>query len=429
MDPRVTGPNPERYKFEYIPAIGFTTSQEARNHVCDLFLDHGDCDYLIMIDNDMKPLHPATNELANVMHLPAMGLPIVAAPAPIIRGPDWFINGYYRDYESGWRAMALEELEEPRKEMAVETEWGPAVRVDSAGFGCVCIRRDVLAKVRASGIDFLNASDYRALESGRMDRDYATGVSITRNRNPRGGTDAGEDLLFCRRAKELGYQTYMAPACIMGHYHTVDLGQMTRIRPSLHFPDYGLPGPYPMPNDWSISVELANYLRHVIRERNPRRVLELGAGISTLVIADELRKMDRTNSYVETLEEDLKQAQRINAFLERNNHSRSTAWVWHSPLINGFYGWDIEAGERKDPIDLLVVDGPSGHLQSRGQASRWFKHLSPNAIVILDDVHRPYEKSVTDNWGREHDLCFLKQITSGERVSWVMFKQPSPSAA
>ena len=431
MDPRVTGPDPDKYKYEYVPAIGFTTSQAARNYVCDLFLDHGDCDYLIMIDNDMKPLHPVTHELANVMHLPAMGLPIVAAPTAVMKGLNWFINGYIRDYEDGWRAMSLEELQRPVEPL--ETEWGPAVAVDSVGFGCVCIRRDVLAAVRESGIDFVDAG--HRVGQGSTDSVMSTGqrfyggpkVAITRNRNPRGETDCGEDMLFGRRAKELGYQSYMAPACIMGHYHTVDLTQLTGLVPSLTFPDYGIKGPHPMPNDYSISLELAEYLRQLVSYICPYlvggaipdgcncRVLELGSGISTVLIAECLE--DKPSSWIESLEEDERQAERINKFL-RGGGFGFPDMVFHSKLLpDGFYDWLPSVGEQ---YNVILVDGPSGQHQSRGLASKYFKHLADDGYVILDDTHRPYEASVVVDWCQNHGLRVEREIVSRNRKSTAM---------
>jgi predicted O-methyltransferase YrrM len=420
MDPRVTGPDPDRYKYEYVPAIGFTTSQAARNHICDLFLDHSDCDYLIMIDNDMKPIHPVTHELANVMHLPAMGLPIVAAPTAVMKGLNWFINGYIRDYEDGWRAMSLEELQRPVEPL--ETEWGPAVMVDSAGFGCVCIRRDVLEAVRESGIDFVDAG--HRVGQGSTNSVMSTGqrfyggpkVAITRNRNPRGETDCGEDMLFGRRAQELGYQSYMAPACIMGHYHTVDLTQMTGLVPSLTFPDYGIKGPHPMPNDYSISLELAEYLRQLVRGMDNPFVLELGAGISTFVLAEMAQAVN--GGLLFSVEEDKKQSDRILALLRKNSALDRCVTIYHAELDeDGFYSdWPSKG----IMLDLILVDGPSGQHQSRGQASRYFHMLVDGGYVILDDTHRPYEASVVVDWCKKHDLRVVREIVSGNRKSTVM---------
>lgn len=419
MDPRVTGPDSDKYKYEYVPAIGFTTSQAARNHICDLFLDHGDCDYLIMIDNDMKPLHPVTHELANVMHLPAMGLPIVAAPTAVMKGLNWFINGYIRDYEDGWRAMSLEELQHPVEPL--ETECGPAVAVDSAGFGCVCIRRDVLTAVRESGIDFVDAG--HRVDHGSTNSVMSTGqkfyggpqVAITRNRNPRGETDCGEDMLFGRRAQELGYQSYMAPACIMGHYHTVDLTQLTGLVPSLTFPDYGIKVPHPMPNDYSISLELAEYLRQLVSDMERCRVLELGSGISTVLIAECLK--DKTSSHIESLEDNERQAERINKFLHDDGLG-FPSMVFHSKLLpDDFYDWLPFVGEQ---YEVILVDGPSGQHQSRGLASRYFRYLSDGGYVILDDTHRPYEASVVVDWCQNHGLRVEREIVSGDRKSTVM---------
>jgi predicted O-methyltransferase YrrM len=294
--------------------------------------------------------------------------------------------------------------------------------VDSAGFGCVCIRRDVLEAVRESGIDFVDAG--HRVGQGSTNSVMSTGqrfyggpkVAITRNRNPRGETDCGEDMLFGRRAQELGYQSYMAPACIMGHYHTVDLTQMTGLVPSLTFPDYGIKGPHPMPNDYSISLELAEYLRQLVRGMDNPFVLELGAGISTFVLAEMAQAVN--GGLLFSVEEDKKQSDRILALLRKNSALDRCVTIYHAELDeDGFYSdWPSKG----IMLDLILVDGPSGQHQSRGQASRYFHMLVDGGYVILDDTHRPYEASVVVDWCKKHDLRVVREIVSGNRKSTVM---------
>jgi len=410
MDPRIQGPDDQ---FNYIPSVGFTTSQAARNYACDRFLDENECEYLIMIDNDMKPLHPVTNQLVNVVHLPFMGLPIVAAPAPVVKGNKWLINGFYHDYENGWRGMTMEELEQAK--YPTITDLGPAVPVDAAGMGCICIRRDVLLAVKEAGIDFLDSSNKVASQTYK-------GVCVTRYRDQWGKTVFGEDMLFGRRALELGFKSYMAPACIMGHYHTIDQSILTQMQLSFKAPDYRLEGkPHPMPDEYSISVELAQYLRDFIIVKQPRRILELGAGISTLVMADQLSLSGLgETSWVTSLEEDSHQAERINRFLRRNQWGFPDL-VEHAQLVDGFYDWAPFVGEE---FDLLLVDGPSGQHQSRAKASRLFPYLAvEDAVVVLDDTQRPYEASVVQDWCENHGLKLTKEIISHDgRKSTVMVK-------
>ena len=56
------------------------------------------------------------------------------------------------------------------------------------------------------------------------------------------------------------------------------------------------------------------------------------------------------------------------------------------------------------PIDLLVVDGPPGNIQSLSRYPALpllYRHLSDRSIVILDDGHRDDEKKIVALWEKE----------------------------
>jgi hypothetical protein len=85
-----------------------------------------------------------------------------------------------------------------------------------------------------------------------------------------------------------------------------------------------------------------------------------------------------------------------------------------APLENGWYApAHLEA--IPDGIDLLVVGGPKasapGLQLARYPALPHFApKLTPDATVILDDVHRPGEQEIVERWEREHGRRFERRI-------------------
>ena len=151
-----------------------------RNKIVQDFLSRKDCDYLIMIDNDIIP---PPNILNLVDYDKDIITPVLFAyqqsqviPLAVMRRKE---DGFYTPID-------------PQKQTGL-------IEVDGNGTGCMIIRRDVLEKVRAP---FLNEYD-------------ADGMKTT-----------GLDFAFCRRAKELGFSVWCHFGYICSHYTTVDLKQI-----------------------------------------------------------------------------------------------------------------------------------------------------------------------------------------------------------
>jgi hypothetical protein len=124
----------------------------------------------------------------------------------------------------------------------------------------------------------------------------------------------------------------------------------------------------------SISPELFHYIRELLPDG--ATILELGSGEGTR----ELSKSYRMYS------------------IEHNrrwlNKYKST--YIHAPLVGGWY--DVEILDRNLPetYDLILVDGPPAHKKNISKSRYGFyrniRLFNTKVPVIIDDVHRPYDR-------------------------------------
>ena len=157
-----------------------------------------------------------------------------------------------------------------------------------------------------------------------------------------------------------------------------------------------------------------------------RRVVELGSGVSTVLLARLLTRRSPQGGWrLAAVEHDAGWAQRVTDELDRESIGYHAAVV-HAPLAphpraHGDLLWYDEAAVSAgldealagDLIDLLVVDGPPayapGYGLARYPALPVLEHrLAPGATVVLDDVDRPGEQEVLRRWEREFRLSFRR---------------------
>ncbi|KRF42708.1 hypothetical protein ASG96_22350 [Terrabacter sp. Soil810] len=167
----------------------------------------------------------------------------------------------------------------------------------------------------------------------------------------------------------------------------------------------------------------------VLNER--RRIVELGSGISTVLLARLMTQRPPHGGFLmASVEHDPLWARWVRAQLDREGVGADVTIV-QAPLLphpraeSGMSWYDEAAlaqglGEAlgTDPIDLLLVDGPPAHAAGHG-LSRYpalpvlESRLTPGATVVLDDVERPGEQEVLRRWEQETGLAFDRSLESG----------------
>jgi len=173
--------------FVRVKGSGLLSKQ--RNRVVKQFLDGTKSDWLLLIDSDEQLTLEAFDKLLETAHdkerpvvagLVFAGFGIEGAPYPkpvpaiFQDAPEGFLPLYKYDKDS-------------------------VFEIDAAGTGCLLIHRSVLEKMRETA-DKNQGTDWCWFWDGPID-----------------GNWIGEDLLFCRRIRALGFPIYVNTGAILPH--------------------------------------------------------------------------------------------------------------------------------------------------------------------------------------------------------------------
>jgi predicted O-methyltransferase YrrM len=165
-----------------------------------------------------------------------------------------------------------------------------------------------------------------------------------------------------------------------------------------------------------IEPDLAALIFRTVREKKPRLIVELGSGVSTVLIGYVLEEQgggrlvsfDDNEWYRRQTERDIRSHGLGNvvevrlAPLKEVSFSDRT-WLWYDP---GAFS------DLRD-IDLLIIDGPPGGYQNLSRYPALpvlFDSLAKGALVILDDSKRPDEQKILDLWASEFPSCELESV-------------------
>lgn len=161
-------------------------------------------------------------------------------------------------------------------------------------------------------------------------------------------------------------------------------------------------------------------LSDLVLQRQPRNILELGSGSSTIWMGlfakqcgSKLTTVEHDNHYADEtarLIKDFGLEDTVNLRLaeltEIRMNGRDAMW------------YDPQALEGLDGIDMLVVDGPpkaTGPEARLPALSMLVDSLAPNCTVILDDMHRKEEQTIFSRW-QEAYPDFKPHETSSPRI-------------
>jgi len=138
-------------------------------------------------------------------------------------------------------------------------------------------------------------------------------------------------------------------------------------------------------------------------------VVELGSGMSTVVIA---RLLAQRGGTLASVEHDSAWAKLVREQLEQEKLA-GRAQVLAAPLEPHERSWSGEHWYSRDAIatlpgaiDLLLVDGPPGFTAETAH-SRYpalgalASRLTDDAVVILDDAERQPEREIAERWHEE----------------------------
>jgi predicted O-methyltransferase YrrM len=138
----------------------------------------------------------------------------------------------------------------------------------------------------------------------------------------------------------------------------------------------------------------------LVRKNRPKLVVELGSGISTLIMA----KASQGQIRIVSIDHSEEFAQKTREMLKE--HSVKNVEIRVAPLkkhASGSDWYDLTFLKNLKNIDLLVIDGPPGskNPKARQPALKEFEaKLSPKAVIVIDDVNRDGERELAEMFAK-----------------------------
>ena len=171
---------------------------------------------------------------------------------------------------------------------------------------------------------------------------------------------------------------------------------------------FNFSAPIPPTRSWAASPDLLLTIADLVRTRKPRLVVELGSGVSTLIVAKagarKVISIDNSAEFADKTREMLK------AHKVRGVEVRVAALKPHKSGVDWYDTAKLKDLKR---IDLLIIDGPPGskNVDARKPAlQELLDKLSPNAVVVIDDVNRIGERQMAEAFAKalpRHTLSIL----------------------
>ena len=168
--------------------VGLTT--RSRNVVVKTFLETTDADWLLMIDSDERLSLQTWHKLIDSAH---------DKDRPIVSG---LVFAAFFDGEDSLRPVPTIYRMDPEKGLEAIDAYpiDKLIEVDATGTGCLLIHRSVLL-------------DMQKQATSNQGKDWAWFVEGAIN-----GTYFGEDLLFSKRLKSMGYKIFAHTGAILPHH-------------------------------------------------------------------------------------------------------------------------------------------------------------------------------------------------------------------
>lgn len=191
--------------------------------------------------------------------------------------------------------------------------------------------------------------------------------------------------------------------------------------------------PLPLMRHWAISPDFATYLVQLLREYQPKNVLELGGGTSTIITGEILKQLGA--GHVTAVEGMAEYAEKTREHFERHALC-DIASIIHAPLtetdLHGkqWLWYNVDMLRDVQDIDFLLVDGPAQFNNPRRMARYpalplFYDRLVPGAIILLDDSNREDEQRIAHRWLKEFDdLTLVKERDEFEKGAIVLQKSP-----
>ncbi|CAN2191443.1 COG4122 Predicted O-methyltransferase [Candidatus Nanopelagicaceae bacterium] len=170
-----------------------------------------------------------------------------------------------------------------------------------------------------------------------------------------------------------------------------------------------LSAPIPSTRSWAASPDVLLTLLDLAKSSKPSRVLDLGSGMSTLVLAKS-----SPQAKIISIDNSEEFAGKTRKLLDAHGVTNVDLRVAPlTPHASGVEWYDLSQLSDVSNIDLLFIDGPPGSKNPKARhpaIAECASKLSPRAIIVIDDAGRDGEKDMAHEFAKalpSHTLEFL----------------------
>lgn len=144
--------------------------------------------------------------------------------------------------------------------------------------------------------------------------------------------------------------------------------------------------------------------------------MECGSGLSTVLLATAAEMSGRS---VHSLEHDAIWAARVHNALPKRLRARVDLAVVPLRSYGEFDWYSLDGIQMPPSIGLVVCDGPPGETRGGryGLASALRDRLGSSSVILLDDTHRPAERSIITRWCSELNASVVEEGATYTAIS------------
>jgi len=318
-----------------------------RNQIRLRFLQT-DCTHLLMIDDDVIPYD---NPIPYVW----ADKDIIGFPAKVRQhgqSVNWVAYMKHPSTQTGYSAI----------DFGVVDDDVDLIKCDAIGTGCILIKRKVLEKLESPFTILIDDN---------------------------GVCTMGTDFAFCKKATENGFEVYSSTKLVCEHVKETGLLDITAYDDS-DYRDRSI-GIYKIPwGDMSITQKDWHFIRDIIDDIKPKKILEFGAGLSSLLMSEKAK--------VISYETNTKWARHIRK--KRTDRNKLIIRKWNGKNIKE---------KNLDGFDLVFVDGPPS--EGIGGPGRQYSISLASKLsdrIIIHDSNRQEERLWQDKYLRPHFKCIAR---------------------
>lgn len=174
-----------------------------------------------------------------------------------------------------------------------------------------------------------------------------------------------------------------------------------------HHPIYPILAQKEWKTSFSISDHTLMWLWNYVSKNEPKSIVEMGSGLSTLVFAMYAKNCETMRPKIISIDHDQSWLQQTRERVEQLGLGGFVDFQLceigdqNQSEISESKGYLIDSNMIKSAVgspDMILIDGPPGSVGRIGTFPSISKAISRRADIFLDDALRPAEQSVVENW-------------------------------